>query len=365
MELYVFDRNLNRLGMIDKFESFIWNRKACDVGEFELHCYVDKDIVSLIEKDNIIVKSNDLTECAYIENKYFDEDNEGKETLKVTGSFVSNYIDRRIIWNTEVINDTIEKTIRKLIDNNCITTDEQRVIPFLILGKLRGYLEEVNYQVSYKNLKEEIVKLIKDKDLNFRIITDLKNKVHEFDIYKGVNRTASQNTNPNCIFCKEFENVHEQSYTYASDNYRNLAKIGGEGEGDTRVFTIIGESAGLDRREIFIDAKDIKSKDNNDIELSGEAYIEFIKQRGFEKLSEYNEVRNFESKVNVTNSNLSYKKDFDLGDIVTCINEKWGVVIDVKIIEIEEVYEKDGFEINIKFGEKIPTLIDKIKTRME
>ena len=80
-------------------------------------------------------------------------------------------------------------------------------------------------------------------------------------------------------------------------------------------------------------------------------------------MDEYKRVDTFESKINVTNSNLIYRKDFDLGDYVTCLNKKWGVIVDVKITEIEEVYEKNGFEVNVVFGNKIPTLIDKLKRR--
>ena len=84
-----------------------------------------------------------------------------------------------------------------------------------------------------------------------------------------------------------------------------------------------------------------------------------LKSRGQSKLAENTEVKTFDSKVNV-NSNLTYKTDFDLGDIVTCTSKKWGVTIDARITEIEEVYEQ-GFDINVIFGNNAPTLIDKIK----
>lgn len=363
MELYIFDKDLNRLGILDKYESLIWNRKANEVGVFELHCSVEKDNIELLKKDNIIFKSNDLIEGAYIQNIYLEEDKEGKETIKVMGKFISGYIGKRIIWNRETINDTVENAIRRLVNNNCIDTTDVRKIPLLELSELQGYTEKINYQVGYKNLEEEVCSLAKEKDINFRVVTDLENKKHKFTLYKGIDRSVSQSINPICVFSREFENLNEQSYSNESDSIKNVALIGGEGEGSNRIFTTIGNNSGLEREELFVDADDIRSTRDDDTVILKEEYVKLITQRGFEKLNEYKEIINFESKVNVINSNLTYKEDFDLGDYVTCVNKKWGVTVNVKITEIEEVYENDGIKVNVLFGDKVPTFTEKLERR--
>lgn len=363
MELYIFDKNLNRLGLIDKYESLIWNRKCNEVGIFELHCNVEYDTLRYLKKDNIIFKSNDLTEGAYIENVYIDEDSKGIETIKVIGKFISGYIGNRIVWRQETINDTVENAIRRLVNNNCINTSEDRKIPYMQLGELKNYADKIDYQVSYKNLEEEVCKISKEKDINFRIVTDLENKIHKFDIYKGVDRTVNQNINPRCSFSREFENNDSQSYSYESDNVKNIALVAGEGEGSNRTLTIIGDSTGLDRKEIYVDARDIRITREDETSIPQEEYLKLLTQRGLEKLSQFKEIINFDAKVNVTNSNLVYKEDFNLGDYVSCINKKWGMILNVKITEIEEVYEKNKYKINIVFGDRIPTLIDKVKRR--
>ena len=363
MDLYIFDENLNRLGILDKYESLIWTRKTNESGVFELHCSLEKDTLNLLKKGNIIFKSNDLTEGAYIQNIYLNEDTNGIETLQIIGKFITGYIGKRIIWNTETINNTVENAIRQLINNNCINTVENRKIPMLELGEFKGYTEKIDFQVSYKNLEEKIITISNEKDINFRIITDIQNKKHKFDVYKGIDRTVNQNINPICIFSSEFENLGEQSYSSESDNIRNVALVGGAGEKSDRIFTIIGDSSGLDREEIFVDADDIRSTRDDDTTISRSEYIKLITQRGLEKLNDYKEIINFESKINVTNSNLIYKRDFDLGDYVTCVNKKWNIMINVKITEIEEVYEKDGMEVNVVFGDKVQTIVNKLERR--
>ena len=85
-----------------------------------------------------------------------------------------------------------------------------------------------------------------------------------------------------------------------------------------------------------------------------------LNDRGNNKLAETKEIQTFDSKINVT-SNLVYKTDYDLGDIVTCTSKKWGITINSRITEIEDIYEEKGLSISATFGNNVPTLIDKIK----
>jgi len=163
------------------------------------------------------------------------------------------------------------------------------------------------------------------------------------------------------------KNVEEQEYINSLDNHKNVALIAGAGEGVKRKkLEINNDSFGLNRRELFIDARDISDKEEKDdgteVTLSDSIYNEMLKQRGNEKISEHKEVETFESKISI-NSSLKYDIDFSIGDIVTVINKKWGLIINTKITEVEEIWE-DTKSINITFGNNIPTLIDKIKIKM-
>ncbi len=355
MELYIFNRELVKQGMIDVFNSLIWRRRYSSCGEFELRVPVTAENLGLLRKENIICKKDDQ-EAGYIVYRKLTEDIEGKEMLTVKGRFMTGYLGRRIIWGTEIFNGTTEIAMRNLIDSNCINPiNPKRKIDLLHLGELKSYTHIANFQVSYANLLNVIEEKAEANELGIRTLVNVQNKKITFDIYEGLNRTAGQNINPRAIFSKEFENVLEQEYAESINDYKSIALIAGEGEGVERVLTTIGTGAGLSRFEMFVDARDLQQN-----ELSLEDYIIQLQQRGSEKLSENTEIQTFNSKINVS-SNLIYKKDFNLGDIVTCISKKWGITIDTRITEIEEIYERDGFNVNVVFGNDVPTLIEKIK----
>jgi hypothetical protein len=379
MELYIFDRELNFKGLLDSFFSLRWVRRYHRAGEFELHCALTSETLSVLQRENVIWKKDDL-EAGYIEYRNLKQDTEGKETLVVKGKFLTGYLGRRIIWGIEKIKTTPELAMRYLIDKHCINPDNpDRIIPYLKLNHLKGIpddfyylsvnqitwepvamnLPETEKQTSYKNLLEEIESIATTNELGIRTLLDIQNKQMLFDVYQGLDRTAGQNENAPAIFSREFENVLEQEYTDSFNNYRNTVLVAGEGEGVEREFVAIENGQGLDRYELFIDARDLQSEiDGTTIPI--EEYREILKNRGISKLSEYKEIQTFESKINL-NSNLTYKEDFDLGDVVTCTSKKWGITIDTRITEIEEVYEETGKQINVTFGNNIPSLIDKIK----
>jgi len=360
MELYIFDRELTFIGIIDNFISLRWVRKYYKIGEFELQCALTPDSLALLRRENIIYKKGD-NEAGYIETRNLKQDAEGKEILVIKGKFLTGYLNRRIGWGTEIFNSTAEIAMRTLLSHNCISpVNTDRIINGLILGGINGFIGNVDYQTSYKNLSDEIENLSNISNLGYRIDLDIINKKLIFQIYQGLDRSANQEINPKTVFSKEFENILEHEYTDSLHNYKNLVLIGGIGEGSQRKLVTVGISNGLDRFEVFADQKSL-SNEVDGLVMSDVEYTNLLIGKGNETLAETKEIITFDSRLNLK-ANLKYGIDFDLGDIITITSKKWNMTLDSRITEIEEVYEQNGLNINVVFGNNIPTLIDKIKS---
>ncbi len=347
MELYIYNRDLEFQGPLDVFDSLRWRRRYFQPGEFELHCRATRENIMLLLPENIVSR-RDAKEAGVIENIEIDN-----EELTVKGKFLSAYMGRRIIWSITTIRDTAENAMRKLVLDNCINS---RLIPKLILGDLKGYTQTVELQVSYKNLLDKLTQIAKVSNLGYILRPDFKNKQFYFEVYQGLDRSKEQSINPRAIFSDEFENVSNNKYNLACENYKNVGLVGGQGEGTSRIMVTVGSGEGLDRYETFVDAKDTqKDETMTDIE-----YKALLMQKGNEVLASNAVSESFESDVNLQ-SNLIYKQDFDLGDIVTCVKREWGKVINVRITEIEEVYENGMITITPTFGSPLPELADMLK----
>lgn len=363
MELYVFDRELNFEGIFEGYFSLIWIRRYSKCGEFELHCNLTPETLQLLRKGNIICKKDDL-EAGYINYRNLKQDATGKEILVVKGKFLTNYLGRRIVWDRKNISSTPELAVREVVNDNCINPSNlDRRLPMIELGEIKGYEGNVSMQVSYKNVLDTIEEMLEMNGLGIRSILDAGRKKIILDIYKGIDRTAGQNINAPAIFSEEFENILEQEYVESVIDYKNTALIAGEGEGEERERVSIEVGQGLDRYELYVDARDLQSTktiDDEEVPIPINEYRELLENRGLSKLNEHKKIETFDSKANLR-SNLKYKEDFDLGDVVTVTSKKWGITIDTRITDVEEIYEESGKQVNVTFGNNIPSLIDVIK----
>ncbi|KEI92150.1 siphovirus ReqiPepy6 Gp37-like family protein [Clostridium botulinum] len=381
MELYIFNRDLELKGILDTYASLRWIRRYSKIGEFELHCALDFNTLELLKRERIVYKKDDV-EAGYIETRQLKIGEDGQEYLEVKGKFLTNYLGRRISWYRVNFDGKAEVLMRNLVLENAINpTNINRKIPNLTLGSLKGFNEDIKYQNSFGNIIECLENISNTNNLGYRNLLDIRNRKILFNVYKGVDRTINNGTIAPCIFSRDFENILEQQYMDSLNNYKNTTLIAGAGEGKDRKITSIENGKGLDRFEVYVDARDItdkeekkkvvvdkdeegnvtgKHEETEEVEIPWERYKPLLLQRGNEKLSECEEIQTFDSKIN-TNGNNVYKKDYDLGDIVTVVDKKWGIRIDTRITEIEEIYEEKGLEVNVTFGNNIPTIIDKIK----
>ncbi|MBO0538459.1 hypothetical protein EXQ27_07295 [Clostridium botulinum] len=261
MELYIFNRDLELKGILDIFTSLRWIRRYNKTGEFELHCALDSNTLELLKRENVIFKKNDV-EAGYIETRQLKIGEDGQEYLEVKGKFLANYLDRRISWDRVSFDGKTEDLMRELVYYNAINpTNLDRKIPNLILGDLKGFNEDIKYTNSFGNIIEQLENISNTNNLGYRNILDIKSRKILFDVYKGVDRTINNGTIAPCIFSRDFENILEQEYMDSLNNYKNTCMIAGAGEGKDRKITSIENGKGLDRYELYVDARDITDKE--------------------------------------------------------------------------------------------------------
>jgi hypothetical protein len=60
-----------------------------------------------------------------------------------------------------------------------------------------------------------------------------------------------------------------------------------------------------------------------------------------------------------------YRRDYDLGDIVTIWNDDWGMTMNSRITVIRQSYSANGEEVELVFDESQPTLIQVLKRALK
>ncbi len=127
--------------------------------------------------------------------------------------------------------------------------------------------------------------LLSDYGLGWNIDLDLKNKRFVFVVKEGRNLVANQTGLPQAIFSTEFETIESLEYTESDFDYKNFAVVAGQGEGIERRIISIGDAAGADRYEMFVDARDVSEEDDKGNPRPDEKVIADLNKSGNEKMS--------------------------------------------------------------------------------
>lgn len=361
------DRNI--IGIIDVAKSVIWHSVYYGVGDFEVHATATPEIVSLLQAGRYVTRP-DNDEVGIIERVYLPENTDEGATITASGRFVKSILDRRLIYQLSgnsnkatILRGNVENAVREVVKNNAIACpfDNSRNIAALTLGTAAGIAAIIvdangnaaQKQVSYENLLTYTDGVLEEYGISSKCI--LKDGKFLYTIYNGTDRSVT-NTDGNApvVFSKEFDNLTSSEYTYDETPEKNVALIGGEGEGVDRFYTLLTQGAsGLQRREIFIDASSInkKYKDDSDVEqtYTDAEYITMLEAKGKQDTAALVKTETFDGVLDATNGNYVYGRDFALGDIVTVQNNKIGVYINVRIREALEYQNENGYAVEVKY----------------
>jgi len=336
LETYVYNTNLEAIGIIDAFSSLIWTTRHYESGDFELYLPASDNNIQLLQENYYLLRPDEES-VMIIKKIKITADIENGGYMTITGPSLESILGRRIIWRQTSLSGRVEECIRRLIIENVIEPDAlSRKIQRLKLGALQGFTETMETQVTGHNLLTYVSETCKTYGWGFKVT--IQNDSFVFQLYKGMDRSYNQNTNPYVVFSPEFDNFMRSEYTLDSTNYNNVALVAGEGEGAERRTQIIGDAADLSRYELFVDARDVSS---NSGEISDEEYEQNLIQRGEEKLAETAITEAYTGEVE-TRISYRYKEDYFLGDTIQIKNE-YGMEAAPIIIEIIESEDENGY----------------------
>lgn len=339
MEANILDANGDLLGIIDSFNSFIWTKRFYECGDFELYVRSSDELLNLVRGGTYIARDDDDMVCL-IETIKINTDVENGDYLTISGRCLKSILDRRVIWYQTNLIGRIEEGIRRLVDANAINpVDSVRRISGLQLGPLQGFTETAEVQFTGDNLYTTIVNLCKHYAYGFQITRNAGGNF-VFNLAKGVDRSYDQTANPYVVFSPEFDNLPRSNYEYKTETYKNTALIAGEGDGVDRRRSVVGSTTGLNRRELFIDAKDISS---NFGEIPNTDYTNLLRGRGNETLATHEVVENIDGEIETLNQYV-FGVDYFLGDVVQVRNE-YGIEAKSIVAEVIECEDETGHTV--------------------
>lgn len=332
MYIHVLDKSLKKIGLIDNYVSLIWTTRYYEAGDFELYVPVEQQFIDLLQIGYYLqIESSEYT--MIVESINLKTDVENGNYMTVSGRSAESILSRRIVANRVNTNNAqVEMFANYLIEWNItdpiVEKDLRKINEVAVASETKGFAETVEGQYFGDNVYDIIVQNCQAYGYGFKM--PLINGKFTFEMYAGVDRTRSQKDNLPAVFSSEFENLVNTEYTYDTQELKNVALVAGEGEGAARKTAFSGTVSGLERRETYVDARDLSSEGT-----TSSKYTSILKNRGKEKLAETEAFPKYVGEV------ISFPEYCGLGDIVEVKNE-FGMTATARIIEIIESDSTSG-----------------------
>lgn len=349
MELTLLNTSLDAISVVDDYESLIWTDRYQEHGDFEIYTPVTIDILSVLKQDYYLI-NRDSEHAMIVEKLLIKTDVELGNHITITGRSLESILKRRIVWGQRSITGNLQNGIKTLLDENVINPvdPDRRIDNFIFEESTDERITSLTIDAQYTGdeLYDVVSKLCKEHGIGFRVTLN-DNKQFVFKLYAGMDRSYDQTSNTYVIFSPNFENIVNSNYLESKSALKNVTLVGGEGEGTARRYHTVGSAKGLDRRELFTDARDISSEVDERV-LTEEEYNAQLAQRGNEKLAENIDIVSFEGEIEPTMM-FKYQEDFFNGDIVQIENE-YGHSTPARIIEMTISENEQGTSVYPTFS---------------
>lgn len=356
MEIEVFKPvvgGYDSVALLDQFSSLIVNKRYYKTSDFQLQIApTDETIEVLIPRNCLLIEGV----FYYIDNVVY---NQKDHTLVVSGISLFGLLKNRVIWsNFSLYQTPVFMCQQILLENVTSPSNANRTIDLFTVSADSISQSNIQYQNSYGMVREEIESLCETYDFGFKETpTDTLNPSCNIHFYKG------QDKSDWIEFSIDNEMMFSETYEANDYDESTTALVAGEGEGVNRTIITLNDGlSGLDRKELYVDARDLQSTDGQTT-LTTEEYNNLLTTRGIEKLSEKQAILLLDGDVNIESELYKYGTDYNLGDTVSVYSKRFNVSTTKTLTEMQETWDSKGHFLSPTFGKRTPTIIDYIKRK--
>lgn len=385
--IMILDDTMRIIDVLRKYEYSQYQYKAREIGTFQINAMLDKENFYLMDKTKNFYVLFDNDVFGVIESVKRESDSETSKVFVIKGSLALKLLEYRVIKGQVTFKGKSYKYIEELVKQNLIMSDDSNrnialAVEFEDEERLKQVCSIIDKQVTGGSLWDEISEVAEADKLRIILrpnVVVVNTEHHQnidgwtLIIGAGEDRTRHRANNAvsSVMFSQSLSNIANTDYIVDRSKLRNTVYIAGEGEGTDRKWYNIdvnsdvtfGDRKGWNRRELWVDARDVQSEQDNK-QLTDAEYEELMKQRADEKAKDNDLSEEYTATATDITKQYTYKKDYNIGDFVTIADEELGMEIDAQITNVIITRQDDRNIIDIEFtyGSRIKDIIEESET---
>lgn len=334
-------------------------------GKFQINLPISDVALPFLKRGNYIIFEKGIVGII----KSIKDSQEENMQIIVSGKLTNHILTYRSILKTERYSGNLSYIARSLVENHFINPeDEKRKIDLISLSSNIDFIPDSNiikFCDTGNDIRKSIANTFAPYGYGFELYPVLDNfdedkgVIHnlsslEFRVIKPVDRTiGNKDGNTPVVFAFQLSNLSRLEYEEDGSSYCSVAIVASEGTGQERTILEVGsiDLYGLDRIELYVDARDITSTDENGEELTEEEFMLLMEQRGLEKLEGHKVFTSFDGNVITSGDNrYTYGIDFYKGDYVSIIDDKFDRIFNLQITSVTKSISQGVEYFDVGFG---------------
>ena len=395
------------IGLIQGYNTMIVERVYQGVGTISLSKPFSAEDNDLLSCGNLIgiAGKNELYRMV---TEKIAKDDTGVEQREVTASSMVSIVGMRVVTSSEALTAHLVDQIKALMRGQPIFLEHYTGSAWVqdINGDLSpdnygdrrfpdfhlqepSFDTEVTDTVTFQpeklsNLLDTVLVLCKLEGCGVRVTGAYYTGTADtltlwLELYKGVDRSIGQDTNPHVIFDERLGNVLEQTYTHSIEGLKT-AGYATNGAIDDLIgadlqlidvmsgndcyntdLTDVNGGSGMNRAEIGMTVSEAETPTTGTDQEKVLALYAAVKQIVRNEIAKATEERTFEVTVK-TDVGPQYGIDYDLGDIITVMNQRYGISMNARITKAVETDESGKkVQVALTLGEPVVSLLGKVK----
>jgi hypothetical protein len=270
MILEVFDKDTRvRVDLIRTFTFVQYTELFCGVGTFEITIPYTEASLSNLKKRNYILFDDGVLGIIKYRKKTYDTDT----TITIKGYLLNKILNYRVFEKTYKYSGEVAVIARQMVTDLFVEpSDEKRKITYIELSENYPETEKTTFQDTGDSLDTVLEDLLGDYSFGYKLSPVLANVSEEneaniksfvFNVLKPTDRTINNaDGNDPIVFSVELGNLSNSDYEEDDTSYSSMGYVAGEDTGADRKVAEVGETEtqGIDRVEMYVDARDLQSE---------------------------------------------------------------------------------------------------------
>lgn len=338
--IIVYNKDLTNFKEINHALSIQMEEHYNAIGKAIFTLPIDDYNISAIENGGIIYDT--IRDMSFvIRNHKYDT---ARTTVTVNAYTCNRLLNKRAIIQKNTITN-IEIGVRSIVESNL------RGLPNVEIGESNGFEDLTETMLYGGQVLDKIMPILETAKIGNRMRWDADRRVHVFELYKGRDLTEGIHA---VVFSEEYKTAKDLVIANDDSVFKNVVYVPGtlNNDSETEIVVEVGTASGDERFEKWLDRSFRQDKEENESQ-----FRERLKQIGLEEIARLVSRHTFSVSIDTKEYGTTYK----LGDVVSCVSQRFGVELKSRITSVKYTLDISGEKINLILGEPILTALGEVK----